>query len=593
MAANKIVILGVHGLGDHTRSSWRETWEKSVRSAFPTGDAIELDFRFITYDPIFENTEISGWDTAEAIWKLASSAVTSSFRRNRGVLADISHAARWTAGYVVAWVENQSFQEKTRKLVLDAIMEHKPNVLLAHSLGSLVTFNAITHPDADNYSLKGILEDMRYVTLGSQIGNPFVVRNLTPGRIVVPPVKYWFHLYNKEDDVFTAPIRIFDGDNFSQVNTPFDIEGLADHDAECYLAHPATTNSVWSPIADETRVGAKIRSFGKPPPIARSTNAKATPALSRKALLVGINDYPNPGDRLEGCVNDVFRMSEVLQECGFSANDIRVSLNERATAKGILDRLAWLLDDPQENQELVLFYSGHGAQIPEYGEMNEPDRNIETLVPYDFDWSPEHAITDHQICQLYSQLPFHTRFAMIFDCCHAGGIHRDGARRARGLTPPDDIRHREIEWSPQLEMWVPRGFKKLNPEFSSEKSVNKQFFGERGSSVRLGRASTLRGQTEARYEEDKGSKNSSQFGPYLPLILEACEEGQLSYEYRHGVTSFGAFTFALSTLLRQKKKTSFDTLVKETGKLLKKLEYAQTPQILGPNSIVSGPVPWR
>lgn len=592
MALKKIVILGVHGLGDHRRSTWKEAWEKSVRSAFPTGDTIELAFKFITYDPIFEKIEISGWDTAEAIWKLTSSAVTSTFRRNKGVLDDISHATRWTAGYVVAWVENKSFQEKTRKLVLDAIKDYKPNILVAHSLGSMVTYNAITHPDAENNSLKDILKDMRYVTLGSQIGNPFVIRNLTPGRIVVPPVKYWFHLYNKEDDVFTAPIRIFDRDNFAQVNTSFDIEGFADHDAECYLAHRATTNAVWTPIADETRVGAEVRSFGKPPSISRSSRTKVPPGLEKKALLVGINDYPNPGDRLEGCVNDVFRMSEVLQECGFSANSIRVCLNERATAKGILDRLSWLLDDPQPNQELVFFYSGHGAQIPEYGEMNEPDRNIETLVPYDFDWSPERALADDQIYQLYSQLPFSTRLAMIFDCCHAGGIHRDGARRARGLTPPDDIRHREIEWSPQLEMWVPRGFKKLNPKFSSEQSVNKQFFGGNGASVRLGRASSLRGQSEAQYQQIKGGHKSGQLGPYLPLVIEACEEGQLSYEYRHGVTSFGAFTFSLSTLLRQKKAITFQSLVKETGRLLKKLDYAQTPQILGPSSIVSQQVPW-
>ena len=320
---------------------------------------------------------------------------------------------------------------------------------------------------------------------------------------------------------------------------------------------------------------------------------KTPAAVARKALLIGINDYPNPEDRLEGCVNDVFRMSEVLQECGFPAGSIRVCLNDRATAKGILERMKWLLDDPRPNQELVFFYSGHGAQIPEYGELNEPDRSTEALVPHDFDWSPEHAITDDQIYQLYSQLPFETRFAMIFDCCHSGGIHRDGGQRAKGLTPPDDIRHREIEWNREMAMWVPRGFAKLNGEFSKEKAVNRQFFGERGTSVRLGRASAVRGQTEARYEKLKSQRKNSEFGPYLPLIIEACQEGELSYEYRHGVTSFGAFTFCLSTLLRQRKKISFADLVAEAGKQLRKLSYEQTPQILGPRSVMSAMVPWK
>ncbi len=594
MPVRKIVIMGVHGLGDHRRTSWHSVWEQAIRAAFPSGDELELEFRFVTYDPIFEKTQITGWDTAKALWKLTRSAVTSSFRREKGVLDNVSDAVRWTAGYVVAWVENEAFQKATRKLILNALAEHQPDVLLGHSLGSLVTYDALTHDDAQAAPVQAVLRKLRYVTLGSQIGNPFVVRNLTPGRIVVPPVKHWCHLYNAEDDVFTAPIRIYDSDHFSQIDTPFDIDGFADHAAESYLGHSATRNGLWMPIADEARAGGgRARAFGAPPPQLAARRAKAPPAVARKALLIGINDYPNPEDRLEGCVNDVFRMSEVLQECGFPAASIRVCLNERATAKGILERLKWLLDDPRPNQELVFFYSGHGAQIPEYGELNEPDRNTETLVPYDFDWSPEHAITDDQIYRLYSQLPYDTRFAMIFDCCHSGGIHRDGGHRAKGLTPPDDIRHREIEWNREMQMWVPRGFSKLNGEFSKEKTVNRQFFGARGTSVRLGRASALRGQPEARYEKEKSQRKTSEFGPYLPLIIEACQEGELSYEYRHGVTSFGAFTFCLSTLLRQRKKIAFQDLVTEAGKQLKSLNYEQTPQVLGPKSVTSAVVPWK
>jgi hypothetical protein len=45
----------------------------------------------------------------------------------------------------------------------------------------------------------------------------------------------------------------------------------------------------------------------------------------RRALLVGINEYPDPSDRLEGCVNDVFLMSSLLQESGYAAPDRRSS----------------------------------------------------------------------------------------------------------------------------------------------------------------------------------------------------------------------------------------------------------------------------
>ena len=600
--ANRLTILGVHGLGDHRNSTWKEDWEEAVRAAFPGQSDIVLDFKFITYDPIFEKEQISSWDTAQAVWKLTSSAVTSTFRREKGLVSKVSDRVRWTAGYVVAWVEEDSFQEATRKLVLDALRDYQPDILLGHSLGSLVTYNAITHHQAlDDKDVSAVMAKMRYITLGSQIANPFVVRNLTTGRVTVPAVKYWHHLFNEHDDVFTAPIRILDQNNFSQVDTPFDNPGWGDHSAESYLGHRATIDNVWRPIAEETLAPANAKAFASMA-MPRTVARPAGDRRRHKALLIGINNYPDPANRLEGCVNDVFRMSEVLQECGFPADSIRVCLDERATARGILERFEWLLDDPRPNDEIVFFYSGHGAQIPEYGEDNEPDRTTESLVPYDFDWTPEHAITDDRIYSLYSQLPFDTRLAMIFDCCHSGGIHRAGMPRPKGLNPPDDIRHREMKWLPDVGMWVDRDFKPLNKDFVAvgkgkdaaerAKKERQLFFGADGATSRLGRASPVRGMSAKRYSQMKDAKGTSRFGPYLPLILEACGEDESSYEYKHGVTSFGAFTFALSKILRTEKNITFDALVKRTGAELDSLKYAQTPQILGPGAIVRAQVPW-
>jgi hypothetical protein len=590
--AKRLKVLGVHGLGDHRNSTWKADWERVLRASFPGQPEIELEFRFITYDPIFEKARISPWDTAKALWKLTSSAVTSAFRRDKGVVSRVSDRVRWTAGYVVAWVEEDDFKEQTRALVLDALRDYEPDLLIGHSLGSLVTFNAITHRKATDPAVRDVLAKVRYVTLGSQIANPFVVRNLTTGRVRVPAVKYWYHLFNEHDDVFTAPIRIHDADNFRQVETPFDDEGFADHSAESYLSHKATISNVWRPIAEETLAPPRARLIGT----SKVPRTAPRPARERKkrykALIVGINDYPEKADRLEGCVNDAYRMSEVLQECGFPADSIRLCLDRRATARGILDRLEWLLDDPRPGDQLVFYYSGHGAQIPEYGEDNEPDRSTETLVPYDFDWSPERAITDDRIYCLYSQLPFETSLAMIFDCCHSGGVHRSGVPRAKGINPPDDVRHREIEWRPSIGMWVPRGFKKLNADFSREEDVNQLYFGSNGTTSRLGRASAVRGMSVAEYNAIKRREGTSCFGPYLPLVIQACSEKELSYEYQHGSMSFGAFTFSLTKTLRAAKRISFETLIERTRRELRELEYDQTPQILGPGAVVRSRVPW-
>ena len=105
----------------------------------------------------------------------------------------------------------------------------------------------------------------------------------------------------------------------------------------------------------------------------------------RRALIIGINDYPNPANRLEGCVNDAFLMSEVLQERGFAAENIRVVLNDRATADAIRERLAWLLYRAEDGMERVLFSSGHGAQMPGRNAFEEVDHVDECLVPCNFD----------------------------------------------------------------------------------------------------------------------------------------------------------------------------------------------------------------
>lgn len=410
------------------------------------------------------------------------------------------------------------------------------------------------------------------------------------GRIVPLPVKYWHHLYNEEDDVFTAPVRLLDAANFRQTDTPFDIEGMADHSPTEYLKHRNTVESVWRP-AVEQRINA--RAFGAArAPRESAAVLKKQGRTGQRALLVGINRYPQEQDRLEGCVNDVFLMSSALQECGFAPENIRVCLDERATRQGIAERLQWLLDDPRAGDERVFYYSGHGASIPEYGENLEPDRKAETLVPVDFDWSPDKAITDDEIHALYSQLPYGVRFAMILDCCHSGGMHRQGGARVRGLNPPDDIRHRELKWDKSADMWVARDFKRLNRAFSSDNEANKKYFGEQWTSTRLGRASLLRMQTEAQYRQVKRRAGSAKIGPYLPLIIEACKEDQFSYEYRHGVTSYGAFTYALCLELRKRKRISFKRLVEVAAAKLAELGYEQDPQILGPAAVVGARVPW-
>jgi len=68
-------------------------------------------------------------------------------------------------------------------------------------------------------------------------------------------------------------------------------------------------------------------------------------------------------------------------------------------------------------------------------------------------------------------------------------------------------------------------------------------------------------------------------------ILATASLPLYSYEYRHGVSSYGAFTYCLSAVLRrsghQGQALSFDELSKRVGKDLHELGCDQTPCLVG------------
>lgn len=623
--SDQLKILCIHGLGDHRGKPWEEEWGDVVARSVAAAGSRHYEVDFFSYDEVFEVTDKTLTDWLHAGRKLLLSGVDSLFSglRSRGDAPETDKAffpagLEWSAGYVVAWVENKTFQDQARKKLLAHIKAYKPDIILAHSLGSLVSYATLSHPEADE--IQPIMDKLHYVIFGSQLANPFVKRNHINGRITPLPVRTWTHLFNDKDKVLTNKFELPEADNFQHVPTTFGPRGLfaaiseafsfrdgfdfsefINHEVEGYLTHPAAISDFWVPVLSEAGtapVAPKALAAPAATPAATVKNMdkmglaqlialKRAPSVqvrkANRALLVGINDYAPEQGALEGCVNDVFRMSAVLQESGFEADDIRACLNHRATTAGIRERLEWLLDDPKPGDVRLFYYSGHGASIPQYGATGEPDHKTECLVPHDFDWSRSRAITDDEIHDLYAQLPYDMAFSMILDCCHSGGLTRNQGRLARGINPPDDIRHRELKWSAETQMWVPRDFQPLSEGLPDD-----------GPFMRLGRAASLRTLTDSAYDELKATARHAAIAPYMPIVLHACAEHQLAYEYQHGSVSYGAFTFSLTKILREKAGTgiTFTELVKETASLLDSLNYHQTPDLQGPSSVIKAPVPF-
>jgi hypothetical protein len=174
--------------------------------------------------------------------------------------------------------------------------------------------------------------------------------------------------------------------------------------------------------------------------------------MSGRAVLVGLNHYPNPANNLKGCVNDVLQVSKLLQEAyGFDdVERIRVLTDERATTARIVDRLDWLIGGASPGDVLLFHYSGHGAQVRDRNGDELDDGLDEIICPYDLDW--DNPFTDDDLGAIVRRMKPGVSLTLLLDCCHSGTGLREAPAglpwRGRCLVPPPDIRHRA---APRIE----------------------------------------------------------------------------------------------------------------------------------------------
>jgi len=150
--------------------------------------------------------------------------------------------------------------------------------------------------------------------------------------------------------------------------------------------------------------------------------------MNNKALLVGINAYPNPSNNLRGCINDIMDMEYFIASKNkvYTKENIKTLTDSRATKQGILDNLNWLLLGASTGDQLLFHYSGHGAQLPSKGHTYEKDGLDEIICPYNFsDADPNKtAITDKEFAKIFATIPKGVHFVWISDSCHSEDLSR-------------------------------------------------------------------------------------------------------------------------------------------------------------------------
>jgi uncharacterized caspase-like protein len=128
----------------------------------------------------------------------------------------------------------------------------------------------------------------------------------------------------------------------------------------------------------------------------------------RKALIVGINDYPGAA-RLSGCVNDAERISKILNTHADDSPNFDVMISTAIKKKGELKSLIHSVF--KDDDEVSLFYfSGHGCITDTGGYIVTPD-----FSRYD------EGISMDDILKIASLSPARHKI-VILDCCHAGAM---------------------------------------------------------------------------------------------------------------------------------------------------------------------------
>lgn len=168
-------------------------------------------------------------------------------------------------------------------------------------------------------------------------------------------------------------------------------------------------------------------------------------AGSRRALCVGINDYPIKP--LSGCVADAEAWAGALQSSGF---EIRMLTNGQATYDGIMQGMREMVQSSRPGDVLVFQYSGHGTQVPDVsGDEAGGDSPTQDEAICPFDFNTGRLLIDDDIAAVFADIPDGVNVTCFIDCCHSDTISRFavGLPAMRGVG---DARARFIEAPPEL-----------------------------------------------------------------------------------------------------------------------------------------------
>lgn len=146
--------------------------------------------------------------------------------------------------------------------------------------------------------------------------------------------------------------------------------------------------------------------------------------MAKRAVCIGINDYPGSYNDLSGCVNDANDWAELLRDdFGFGGN-VTLLTDANATKDNILSALGDLVTSAKGEDVVVFSYSGHGTWVYDQGERDESDNRDEAICAYDG------TVLDDELRGIIRGVGRDAHLTIISDSCHSGTVTRAMLERA-------------------------------------------------------------------------------------------------------------------------------------------------------------------
>ncbi|MQY12341.1 hypothetical protein SRB5_24740 [Streptomyces sp. RB5] len=273
--------------------------------------------------------------------------------------------------------------------------------------------------------------------------------------------------------------------------------------------------------------------------------------MTDRALLVGIDEYPDPVNNLNSCVADTGAFSQLLANIGFDTSGIRMLHNADATLAATREGLDWLVEGAAEGDRLVFFQSSHGYRYLKGDVMTE------VLCSYD------EFLEDTELVDRTAIVPDGV-LTVVLDSCHSGGMEKSffvkGLQetvRTKVFTPPRDellARAKSVSFARALK---PFGRTTLRNEASLTNNM---------------------AHVPHKVPKSKGAVTGT---PELnAVLLTACQADQTAAAGSDATTGLSAFTYALTT--EWDPTVSVSALRDRTVARIESLNMSQTPCVFVP-----------